>query len=127
MRSPKVGISAGIWRQEVVMRARRGKDPASGHPRALKPLLGRGTSLPAWDGRLDAPGQRRRQLPSSVWIRHREVKLGKSRGSVGTTDQGKEKGRSGERPMGTTGYGGKGQGKGKGSREGRIGKGGRAT
>ena len=42
-----------------------------------------------------------------------------------TTDQGNGKGRSGERLMGTTAYGGKGQGKGKGSREGRLGQGGR--
>ena len=35
--------------------------------------------------------------------------------------KGNEKGRSGERPMGTMAYGGKGQGKGKGSREKRIG------
>ena len=125
LHSPKGGLSTGIWRQEVVMCPLRGKDPASGHPRAHQPLLGRGSSLPAWDGRLDAPGQRRRRLPSSVWTRRREVKQGKSGGSVGTTDQGNGKGRSGERPMGTTAYGGKGQGKGKGSREGRIGQGGR--
>ena len=64
------------------------------------------------------------------------AKQGKSRGSVGTTDQGKGKrsregkigqggrGRTqgGERLMGATAYGGKGQGKGKGSREGKIGK-----
>ena len=56
-----------------------------------------------------------------MWTRHREVKQGKSGGSVGTTDQGNGKGGSGERPMGTMAYGGKGQGKGKGSREGRIG------
>ena len=62
---------------------------------------------------------------SSLWTRHGAVKQGKSGGSVGTTDQGKGKGRSGERPMGTTACGGKGQGKGKGSREGRIGQGGR--
>ena len=105
MRSPKGGLSAGVWRQEVVMCPRRGKDPASGHPRAHQPPLGRGTSLPAWDGCLDAPGQRRRHLPSSVWTPHREVKQGKS---VGTTDQGNGKGRSGERPMDTTAYGGKG-------------------
>ena len=110
MRSPKGGLSTGIWRQEVVMCPRRGKDPASGHPRAHQPPLARGTSPPAWDGRLDAPGQRQRQLPSFVWTRHREVKQGKSRGSVGTTDQGKGKERSGERPMDTTAYGGKGQG-----------------
>ena len=104
---------------------RRGNNPASGHPRAHQPPLGRGTSPPAWDGRLDAPGQRRRHLPSSAWSQRREVKRGKSGGSVGTTDQGNGKGRSGERPMGTTAYGGKGQGKGKGSREGRLGQGGR--
>jgi len=44
---------------------------------------------------------------------------------VGTTEQGNGKGRSGERPMGTTAYGGKGQGKGKGRGEGRLGQGGR--
>ena len=104
---------------------RRGDDPASGHPRAHQPPLGRGTSPPAWDGRLDAPGQRRRHLPSSAWTRRREVKQGKSGGSVGTTDQGKGKGRSVVRPMGTVAYGGKGQGKGKGRGEGRLGQGGR--
>ena len=75
--------------------------------------------------RLDAPGQRRRHLPSSAWTRRREVKQGKSGGSVGTTDQGKGKGRSVVRPMGTTAYRGKGQGKGKGRGEGRLGQGGR--
>ena len=53
------------------------------------------------------------------------VKQGKSGGSIDTTDQRKGKGRSGERLMGTTAYGGKGQGKGKGGKEGRIGQGGR--
>ena len=100
----------------------RGNDPASGHPRAHQPPLGRGTSPPAWDGRLDAPGQRRRHLPSSAWTRRREVKQGKSGGSVGTTDQGNGKGRSVVRPMGTAAYRGKGQGKGKGRGEGRSGK-----
>ena len=100
-------------------------DPGSGHPRAHQPPLGRGTSPPAWDGRLDAPGQRRRHLPSSAWTRRREVKQGKSGGSVGTTDQGKGKGRSVVRPMGTVAYRGKGQGKGKGRGEGRLGQGGR--
>ena len=104
---------------------RRGNDPASGHPRAHQPPLGRGTSPPAWDGRLDAPGQRRRHLPSSAWTRRREVKQGKSGGSVGTTDQGKGKGRGVVRPMGTVAYRGKGQGKGKGRGEGRLGQGGR--
>ena len=46
-------------------------------------------------------------------------------GSVGTTDQGKGKGRSVVRPMGTVAYRGKGQGKGKGRGEGRLGQGGR--
>ena len=45
--------------------------------------------------------------------------------SVGTTDQGKGKGRSVVRPMGTVAYRGKGQGKGKGRGEGRLGQGGR--
>ena len=104
---------------------RRGNDPASGHPRAHQPPLGRGTSPPAWDGRLDAPGQRRRHLPSSAWTRRREVKQGKSGGSVGTTDQGKGKGRSMVSPMGTTAYGWKGEGKATGRGEGRLGQGGR--
>ena len=38
---------------------------------------------------LDAPGQRRGQLPSSVWTRHRAVKQGQSGGTAGTTSQGK--------------------------------------
>ena len=125
LRSPKDGLSAGTWRRKVVMCPRRGNDPASGHPRAHQPPLGRGTSPPAWDGRLDAPGQRRRHLPSSAGTRRREVKQGKSGGSVGTTDQGKGKGRSVVRPMGTVAYRGKGQGKGKGRGEGRLGQGGR--
>ena len=125
LRSPKDGLSAGTWRRKVVMCPRRGNDPASGHPRAHQPPLGRGTSPPAWDARLDAPGQRRRHLPSSAWTRRGEVKQGKSGGSVGTNDQGKGKGRSVVRPMGTTAYGGKGQGKGKGRGEGRLGQGGR--
>ena len=125
LRSPKDGLSAGTWRRKFVMCPRRGNDPASGHPKAHQPPLGRGTSPPAWDGRLDAPGQRRRHLPSSAWTRRREVKQGKSGGSVGTTDQGKGKGRSVVRPMGTVAYRGKGQGKGKGRGEGRLGQGGR--
>ena len=66
-----------------------------------------------------------RHLPSSACTRRREVKQGKSGGSVGTTDQGNGKGRSGGRPMGTAAYGGKGQGKGKGRGEGQLGQGGR--
>ena len=125
LRSPKEGLCAGTWRRKVVMCPRRGSDPASGHLRAHQPPLWRGTSPPAWDGCLDAPGQRRRHLPSSAWTRRREVKQGKSGGSVGTTDQGNGKGRNGVRPMGTAAYGGKGQGKGKGRGEGRLGQGGR--
>ena len=44
---------------------------------------------PVRDDRLDAPGQRRGQR-ASVWTRHREMKHGKSGGSVGTT-KGKER------------------------------------
>ena len=44
---------------------------------------------------------------------------------IGTTDQGKGKGRSVVRPMGSAAYRGKGQGKGKGRGEGRLGQGGR--
>ena len=32
----------GLHRQKVIMCPRWGKDPASGHPRAQKPLFGRG-------------------------------------------------------------------------------------
>ena len=74
LRSPKEGLSVGTWRRKIVMCPRRGNDPASGHPRAHQPPLGRGTSPPAWDGRLDAPGQRRRYLPSFAWTQRREVK-----------------------------------------------------
>ena len=98
--------------------------PVTGHPRAHQLPLGRGTSPPAWDGRLDAPGQRRKHLPSSAWTRRREGKQGKSGDSVGTTDQGNGKGRSGGRPVGTAAYGGKGQGKGKGRGEGQLTQGG---
>ena len=63
--------------------------------------------------------------PPRAWTRRREVKQGKSGGSVGTTDQGNGKGRSAVRPMGTVAYRGKGQGKGKGRGEGRLGQGGR--
>ena len=125
LRSPKERLSVGTWRRKVVMCHRRGNDSASGHIRAHQPPLGRGTSPPAWDGCLEALGQRRRHLISSAWTRRREVKQGKSGGSVGTTDQGKGKGRRVVRPMGTTAYGGKGQGKGKGRGEGRLGQGGR--
>ena len=35
LRSPKEGLSAGIWRRNVVMYPRRGNDPASGPPTAV--------------------------------------------------------------------------------------------
>ena len=68
---------------------------------------------------LDAPGQRRGQLPSSVWTRHGAVRQGHSRGSVGTTSRGKGRGRrgqakgegghwGGERRMGAAACGGRG-------------------
>ena len=98
MCSPQ-GLSAGMDRQKVVMYPSWAKDPASGHPRAQKPPLG--TSPPAWDDRLDARGQRQGQLPSSVWTRHRGVKQGKSRAPLAQLTKGKE------------------------SREGKIGQGGR--
>ena len=41
--------------------------------------------------RLDAPGQWQGLKPSSVRIRHREVKQGQSRGSVGSTYEGKRR------------------------------------
>ena len=41
---------------------------------------------------LDAPSQRRRQLPSSVCTRHGAAKQGKSGGPVGTTSRGKGRG-----------------------------------
>ena len=58
---------------------------------------GRGDPLRDWDDPLDAPGQRQGQLPSSVWTRQRAVKRRKSKGSVGTTDEGKGKEREVER------------------------------
>ena len=45
---PQGGLGAGLDRQKFVMRPGRGKDPASGHPRAHKLPLGRGPSLPGW-------------------------------------------------------------------------------
>ena len=51
------------------------------------------------------PGQRRGQLPSSVYPRHRAVKQGQSRGSVGTTSKGKGRGCRGVR-IGQAGEGG---------------------
>ena len=104
MHLPQRGLSAGSDRPKVVICPHRGKDPASGHPRAQKPLLGRDPSTPVWDDRLDTPDQRRGLLTSSMWTRHRAVIHGKSGGSVGTTDQGKGKG-SGEGKMGQGGRG----------------------
>ena len=80
--------------------------PTSEHPKAQQPPLQRGPA-PLVPGCLpgDAPDQRRGPAPSAVWTRHGAVGQGKSRGSVGTTDQGKGKG-SGE---GKTGHGGRGR------------------
>ena len=66
-----------------------GGDPASGHPGAQQPPLGRAPPPSVRGVHLDAPGQRRGPLPSSVWTRHRAVNQGQSGGSVGTTFQGK--------------------------------------
>ena len=82
---------------------------------------GGGPRPPVRDVHVDAPGQRRGQLPYSVWTRHRAVKQGNG-GSAGTTYQGKGGGsrdvrvgqagrgraQGGERPMGTAPYGGNG-------------------
>ena len=71
---------------------------------------------------LDAPGQWRGQLPSSVWPGHGAVKQAKSGGSVGTTSRGKGRGcgevrigqggrgraQGGERPMGAAACWGEG-------------------
>ena len=92
--------------------------PPHTHTKPSQWLLGRGTSPPTWDGRLGALGQRRRRLPSSTLTRQREVKHGKSGGSVGTTGQGNAKAKSGlcglrrERPT---------EGKGKGREKVRVG------
>ena len=84
MRSPQGGLSAEKNRQRIVM----------------CPCWGKAKSC-CWGGvhtsGLECPlgrtnSQRRGKLPSSVWTRHRAVKQGKSGGSVGTTDQGKGKG-----------------------------------
>ena len=82
LRMPKEGLSAGTWRRKVVMCPRRGNDPASGHPRARQPPLGRGTSTPARNDRLDTPGQRRRHLPCSACTQRREVKQGRGKRKV---------------------------------------------
>ena len=74
---------------------------------------------------LDAPGERREPLPSSVWTRHGAVEQGQSGGCVGIINRGRGRGcrgggvrigqaeggraRRGERPMGTAAYGGAGK------------------
>ena len=68
----------GNGRRKVVMCWCRGTDPASGHLRAHRPPLGRGSRPLVLGAHLDAPGQRRAQLPSSVWTQHSET--GKVRG-----------------------------------------------
>ena len=70
---------------------------------------------------LDAPGQRRGQLPSSVWTRHGAVRHGQTGGSVGATSQGK--GRVGQAERGRAQGGLRGRwapppAEGEGSREG---------
>ena len=104
MRLPQGGRCAG--RGKVVMCPCRGRDPASGHPGAQKPPLGRIPQPPVW---------------GCQWTRHRAVKQGPSGGTryqskgveggidspsrernVWSTAQG------GERPMGTATFGGNG-------------------
>ena len=84
---------------------RREVTPRSGHPGAQTPPLG---GVPhRWYGgvHLDTPGQWRGPLPSPVWTRHGAVKQGQSGGPVGATDQGKGKGSR----EGKTGHGGRGR------------------
>ena len=90
MCSPQGGLSTRNNRLKAVMRPRQGSDPTSGHPWAHRLPLGRGPPPPVWGVHLDTPGQRQGQLPFSVWTQHRAVRQGQSRGSVGTTYQGKE-------------------------------------
>ena len=81
MCSPQGGLSAPMDRWKVVMFPRRGSDPTSGHPRAQKPPLGRGSPLPALGVHLDTPGQRRGWLPSSfVWTLTQGSETGKVQG-----------------------------------------------
>ena len=83
---------------------------------------------PAWEGKGPREGQRmanRQEAPPAAneiitpWSHAKPPLPG------ATTDQGKGKGRSVVRPIGTVAYRGKGQGKGKGRGEGRLGQGGR--
>ena len=67
------------------------KEFESPAPRAQQPPLERVTPPLASGVCLDAPGQWRGPLLSSVWTRHRAVKHGQSGGSVGTTSLGKGK------------------------------------
>ena len=86
MRSPQGGLSTGKDRLKVVMWLRWGSDPASGHPGAQKRPLGRGP-LPPWGVHLDAPGQQ--HCPPLCAPNMGTVKQGWSRGSIGKTYQGK--------------------------------------
>ena len=56
------------------------------------PPIGEGFPTAGMGVHLDAPGQLREPVPSSVRTQHRAVKQGKSGGSVGTTSRGKGKG-----------------------------------
>ena len=78
MRLPQGGLSAGMERWKVVMCPCQGSEPASGHPRAQKPPLGRGPPPPAWGVHVGAPGQRLGQLPWTLWSRHRAAKRASS-------------------------------------------------
>ena len=84
------GVTPRLWRTTPpAAHTPPPSNPASGHPGAQKPLLVRAPPPPVRSVHLDAPGQQRGQLPSSVWARHRAVKQGQSGGFVGTTYQGK--------------------------------------
>ena len=56
----------------------------------LQEVLAMCKLLLVWGVQLDAPGQCRGQLPSSVWTRHRAVKQGKSGAALGQPPEGKE-------------------------------------
>ena len=105
MRSPQGGLNTGKGKLKVLM----------------CPVVGE-SSPTAGMGCLPGPGQQRGLLPSSVCTKHRAVRQGYPRDSVGTTYRGIRRegrqvrvgkaGRSralgGERPMGTAACRGKG-------------------
>ena len=67
------------------MQPHQGSDPATGHPG-----LGRGAPPPVWGVHLEALGQLRGQLPSSMWTQHGAVKQGHSGAPLGQPPKGKE-------------------------------------